>query len=485
MDAAFESVFAFLFKYRPFVFEKGTVALGVAWPGLVLALGGGVAAITVYLYLRSPGKLHPADRGVLTVLRLGVVGLLTFVLLRPLLVVASVVPQQNFLAIVVDDSRSMQVADADGRARAAVVKEMFGAEGGDVARALADRFKLRFFRFDGATERVEAVDGLAFAGTRTAVGQALEHARQELSAVPLAGMVLVSDGADNSDAALTEPLLRLKASGLPVYTVGVGRERFSKDIALGRVETPRRVLKGSTLVVELYIGHSGFGGQTVPVQVESDGRIVSTEQVVLPRGGETATVPVQFPADEAGPRLFRFHVPPQPGELVKENNTREALIIVEGGRQKILYFEGEPRFEFKFVRRAVADDQNLQVVGFMRMAENNYGRYQVESPDELAAGFPSTREELFGYHGLILGSVEASFFTQDQLRMIGEFVSQRGGGLLMLGGRHAFAQGGYGETAVADALPVVIPPLDPVDGSPSATEIKVEPTPVGVSHPAT
>jgi hypothetical protein len=149
-------------------------------------------------------------------------------------------------------------------------------------------------------------------------------------------------------------------------------------------------------------------------------------------------------------------VPAQDGEQVLENNEQHALVHVRDGREKILYFEGEPRFEVGFLRRAVAADSALQVVMLQRAADGKYMRFEVDSAGELLTGFPTTREELFSYRGLILGSIEASHFSHDQLRMIAEFVSERGGGLLMLGGRHAFAEGGYAGTPVADALPVAL-----------------------------
>ena len=57
-----------------------------------------------------------------------------------------------------------------------------------------------------------------------------------------------------------------------------------------------------------------------------------------------------------------------------QNNTREALINVRDARERILYFEGEPRFEMKFLRRAVADDKNLLAVALQRTADNKYMR---------------------------------------------------------------------------------------------------------------
>ncbi|HUH11697.1 MAG TPA: FixH family protein, partial [Longimicrobiales bacterium] len=200
-----------------------------------------------------------------------------------------------------------------------------------------------------------------------------------------------------------------------------------------------------------------------------------------PSDGEPLTVRAHFTAEDAGPHTFRFRIPPQEGEAVPENNHKDALVEVRDRREKVLYLEGEPRFEVKFLRRAVADDENLQLVVLQRTAEGKFLRLDVDSGDELAAGFPTTREELFQYSGLILGSVEASFFTGDQLRMIAEFAGERGGGLLALGGRRALAEGGYAGTPVADALPVR---LNAQPSPETFAELEVRPTPAGALHAA-
>jgi uncharacterized membrane protein len=266
-----------------------------------------------------------------------------------------------------------------------------------------------------------------------------------------------------------------------VFTVGVGQERFAHDIQVTRVETPRTVLKGTALVVDVVLSQTGYGGQTVPLSVEDDGRIVSTQVVTLPPDGESATVKVRFTASEAGARLFKFKVPTQPGEQVTQNNARDALIQVNDRREKILYFEGEPRYEMKFVRRGVEEDKNIQVTILLRTAENKYWRGDVSNPDELIAGFPKTREELFSYRAIILGSVEAASFSPEQLRMIADFVSKRGGGLLTLGGRRSFAEGGWGGTPVGEVLPVVLDNPNPKYFS----WVNARPTRAGSTFPVT
>src|SRR5690606_39445190 len=130
---------------------------------------------------------------------------------------------------------------------------------------------------------------------------------------------------------------------------------------------------------------------TVTLDVEDDGRIVGSQTVQLPSDGSAATARVRFTAADAGPRVFRFKVAPQDGELVVENNTREAMIDVRDRREKILYFQGEPRYDVGFIRRAVADDRNLQLVLLQRTADNKFYRLGIDSPAELLGGIPKTR----------------------------------------------------------------------------------------------
>jgi uncharacterized membrane protein len=454
----FEALFRFFFEHSPAMFAQGEIRW-TTWTGAFVAVAVTAAAIGVALVsYRTSRRVPLRDRLVLTTLRVALLLLVLACLFRPVLVVRAAVPQQNVVGVLLDDSRSMQIADMEGGSRANFVQSAFGGPDGGTLKALADRFTVRVFRFSSSSARAAGGAELTFAGTETRLGASLETARQELAGLPLAGLVMVSDGADTADAALGDALLGLKADGVPVFTVGVGRETLDRDIQIGRVNTPRTALKGTTLLVDVVVAQRGFDGQRVTLDVEDEGRIVSTQQVTLPAGGAPATVPVRITVDEEGPRVLRFRVPAMDGELVAENNQREALIDVRDRREKILYFEGEPRFELKFIRRAVTDDQNVEVVALQRTADNKFLRIGVDNADELVAGFPKTREELFGYRGLVLGSIEAGAFTGDQLRMIAEFVDRRGGGLLALGGPRAFSEGGYAGTAVADSLPVVLDP---------------------------
>ncbi|MFN7984963.1 MAG: glutamine amidotransferase [Vicinamibacterales bacterium] len=447
-------LFNALFKYPAYVFRQGDFTFATSRTSMtVLVLVGAVAAASLITYRGIKGPGHIRERAVLVALRLALLALLLFCLFRPSLILRAAVPQQNFLGVLIDDSRSMTIADSAEKPRTDFVQQQFGPDGA-LAKALSQRFVLRYFRFSSSADRLAAPADLKYGGTSTRLGQALERARDELSGLPLAGLVMVTDGADTSDATLDEPLASLKARSIPVFPIGVGQDHFSKDIQITRVETPRSTLKGTSLAVDVVISQSGYAGSKVPLQVEDEGHIVSTQDITLPPDGQSTTVRVNFTANDAGARVFRFQVPTQAGEQVTQNNARDAMVEVADRRERVLYMEGEPRPEMKFVRRAVSDDPNLAVTILQRTAEDKYLRLDVGSPDEVVGGFPKTREELFAYRAIILGSVEAASFTPDQLRMLADFVSKRGGGLLMLGGRRSFAEGGWAGTPVAEVLPV-------------------------------
>ncbi len=480
----FDWLFQLFFEYRPSVFAQGELRFAPTTGAYVAAATALVAVvIAAVTYRTRAARARVRDRMVLLSLRLALLALVVTCLFRPVLVVTAAVPQQNVVGVLLDDSRSMQIADESGAPRAEYVRREFGASDRGLLRALSDKFLVRAFRFSTSTARVEAEDSLTFEGAQTRLGAALESARQELAGLPVAGMVLVTDGADTTESALGESLLGLRSAGVPVFTVGVGRETLDRDIQIGRVTTPRAVLKGTTLMIDVVLTAAGYTGETVTLDVEDEGRIVGSQEVRLPADGSPATARVRVTAEEAGPRVFRFRVALRPDELVTHNNAREALIDVRDRREKILYFEGEPRWEFKFLRRAVAEDANLQVVALQRTADNKYLRIGVDDAEELVAGFPKTRDELFGYRGVIIGSVEAGAFSGDQLRMLADFVDRRGGGLLMLGGARAFAEGGYAGTAVAEVLPVLLERDGEED--PELTRLTVRPTRAGAAEAVT
>ena len=143
-------------------------------------------------------------------------------------------------------------------------------------------------------------------------------------------------------------------------------------------------------------------------------------------------------------RDLKFALDAMPGETNVINNSRLRPMEVPEQRRHILYIEGEPRWEYKFIRRAIDDAPAVRVASLLKTTPNKFYRQGVESADELTAGFPTEELELFRYDALMIGSFEAAALSAEQHDMIREFVSRRGGSLLMLGGRRGLTDGGWG-----------------------------------------
>ena len=498
-------------------FERGRIEFAWPWPLLAVGLLAALAAALFLSGYRRPGRGRAgrAGRLLLAGLRASALALLLFALFRPELVVSTVVPQENVVGVLFDDSASMRLPDAgeapDGtplRRGDRVREAVFPPEGADLDGALGpvlrERFVLRGYRFGGeGAERLPSgpspEEALTLSEPRTDLASALRSAAADLSSLPVAGLVLLTDGADTAagkegpaearDEALDEALLDLRGRGIRVYPVAVGRSAPERDLEIGAPDLPPRLLLGSEVEVRVPVSSRGYGGQTVRVEALDEGRIAASRSVRLERGDSTRVVTLTVPAERAGVRRLRFRVAPAPGEEMTRNNERTALTLVEEGALELLYFEGQPRWEMKFLRRAVRGDPGLRVACLLRTAGGKFYRVDVADADELAGGFPETREELFRYSAVVLGSVEASFFKADQLRMLRDFVSRRGGGLLTLGGRSAYAEGGYRETPVAEVLPLLFDAEADAGGSagtdsPAAfRRLRVRPTRAGASHP--
>ena len=482
---AMTGIFEFFFKYRPVVFQEGDLTFLSTWPLAIVAVAAVVLAVPAALsYVLARGRSSRTDRWVLGTLRAALFAVLFLMVMQPALVLTSIVPQRNFLAVLVDDSRSMTIDDRDGTSRAAKALGLLDPEG-DLVSTLDEGFAIRYFGFSATASRAGAVNTLGFDGSRTRLGAALTQARDELQGVPLSAIVVVSDGGDNTEETIGEALLPLRAASVPVFTVGLGDESMEADVQVSRADVPRTSLAGSSMIVNVVVDARGYRGRSTRIIVEDMGRIVTTEEVTLPDDGQPLVAPVAMTLENPGARELVIRIPGQPDERVLENNELHAVVQVRDRTEKILYFEGEPRHEVAFMLRAVKDDENLQVVLLQRTAENKFFRRNLDDALELLAGFPTTRDELFRYRALILGSVEASFFTHDQLEMIADFVGERGGTLLMLGGRRSFTEGGYKGTPLEDVLPVVLPEPTPSTPTERLVFVKVTPSTAGVNHPVT
>ena len=291
----------------------------------------------------------------------------------------------------------------------------------------------------------------------------------------------------------------------------IGGRESPLDLSVTHVASSQTNFEAAPVTLTATIEGHGVAGKTVGVRVLDDA------------GKEVERRTVKFV--EGQPQVQRFLVRPEsPGihfytvqtflkgeeqvtdrtgrtrEATLENNRRIATVDRSGGPYRVLYVTGRPNWEFKFLRRALDADDEVHLVGLVRIARREpkfkflgrsgertnplfrgFGnqadeqaeqydepvllRLNTEDKEELRGGFPKDAEDLFRYHALILDDVESAFFTPDQLSLMQQFVSRRGGGFLMLGGKDSFAGGNYQRSAVGEMLPVYLEQAATVAGA--------------------
>jgi len=444
-------MFEFLFKYPGAVFHKGQFVMLAPWPLWTLTLGVIAAGgLLLWHVRRNRGLLTGARPLVIWMLESGMVALLLFLLWHPAISIATLRPQQNVVAVMVDDSRSMAIREG-GQSRGAQAAAVLDRK---LLAALARKFEVRLYRFGKDAERIQKTSQLTAAAPASRIGDSLEQVLAESATLPLGAVVLLSDGADNSGGIDLDTVSQIRRRRIPVSAIGFGRERAEKDIEMMDAVLPARALADSRLSAVITFRQYGYAGERATLSVRDAGKVLASREVRLKGDGAPQSEALLFNAGLAGPKTLEISIEPLPGEENRENNAIRRLVNVETRRPRILYLEGEPRWEFKFIRRAAEDDRSLQLASLLRTTQNKIYRQGFSDPRELEEGFPAKPEELFAFEGLIIGSVEATYFTQTQQDLIREFANRRGGGILFLGGRFALSEGGYPHSPLAELLPV-------------------------------
>jgi uncharacterized membrane protein len=450
----------FFFKHKWSTFAKGELAFANRPSWILIILIALIVGLLIYfLYLRPGYRINRKSRWGLIVMRASLLALLLIMLMRPVVVVPSIIPKSTSVAVLGDDSRSMQLADENNHSRIDAAKELLSANS-QFARGLEAKFKVNLYGFSTSATKLKDASELQGGGAATDLVGALREAVKDSAGGALSAVVLVSDGGANTPKDLGVELRELRAQNVPVFTVGVGNPARFKDVEMARITTPRRVLVGSAVSADALVRVTGYGANKITIAVTEDGRALKTQQFDVKggtSGSEAQTVTIEYTPTSAGAHRYTFEVKPLDGETTIENNAQDALIEVTNDNPKILYIEGEPRWEYGKLRFSLAkNEKNLVLVSVLRSADGKFYRQGVESGSELTTGFPLTVEELMNYQGLVIGSIEANFFSYEQLKNIEQFVAKRGGGLLVLGGAHSFDAGKYANSPIADLLPLYL-----------------------------
>ena len=468
-------MFEFFFKYSPAIFEESEFILANTWPIWFLYTLG-------FIFLASCLFMLIWQRKVLSLYQLASIGglqalmiaLILFVLWQPALVTERLVGGENAVAVLLDSSASMALIE-NGETRMDQAQALLSKEG---LEELADIYDILPYAFAGEVTKLNAFAELPNPGDASNIGSSIVQTLREASNTSLGALILVSDGADNSGNIDAATLSEIVSYAVPIHTVGIGREAIPEDLELTSIQLPQSALPGTTLSAGVSIIHDQ-GGMT-RIKVYNGDELISTEEIELNANQNMTTAFIDVEVSEPGELDLRFTLDPVNGERNLANNSRAQVVDVPDGNYRILYIEGEPRWEYKFMQRALDEDPSVQLSTLLRVTPNKFYRQGIDDPDQLAEGFPLERSELFAYDALIIGSVELAEFNEEQQQMIHDFVSERGGSLMMLAGLNGLGLGGWSESVVSEVLPVR---LAADDAAFVRQQAKVIPTPSGLASP--
>jgi uncharacterized membrane protein len=467
------------------------------WLIPAILLVGIAAAILVWSY-----RATPADRNIrLACFSLKLIGLITLglVLLEPLLSRERARPGSNMFVILADNSQGMNMRDnLAAKTRGETMRDILASDTVTWQTRLNEDFQVRRYLFDSRLQSSRDLSELVFDGRASSLGSALNTIKERYKGQPLAGVLLFTDG-NATDLKAGAPDLE----GLPpIYPVVIGKDTSIKDISIQNVAVTQSSFEDAPVTIQVDVEASGYSKTNIVAQLlNQDGEVVQSQTQVAPESDQTAVFRFRIRPKTADLAFYRVQIaieeeeelseePEKSSEATLANNARVIVADRDRGPYRVLYVCGRPNWEYKFLGRSLAEDDQIEMSALQRVARREpkfefkgrsgestnplfrgfdktneeterYDqpvliRLKVRDETELRDGFPDTREELFVYDAIIVDDLEAKFFTYDQMGLIKAFVSERGGGFLMLGGQESFQQGEYARTPIGDVLPVYL-----------------------------
>jgi len=479
-------------------------------------------ALLVRTYRRAQA-INPGNKTAF-VLKLSGVLILAICLLEPLWVGRRAISGANLFVVMADNSGSMNIIDRGvTQTRGEILREIIDVNSSGWLGTLADDFQVRQYIFDSRIRRTTDFSELSFDGKASSVATALRTVAERYNNRPLAGVLLLSDGNATDMIAQSYDFSDIP----PVYPVVIGGPRPQKDISLNNVTVSQTSFEDAPVTIKADIETAGYADKTIALDLtDNSGQPVEHQTWNVRTGEQENVFNFSLRPDENGILFYKLAArektegqpstqPDTADEATTLNNKRTLVVDRGGGPYRILYVTGRPNWEYKFLRRAVSEDEQVELVALLRIAKrepkfnwigrrgetnnplyrgfDNINQEQTEQYDqpvlvrlntrdqeELHDGFPTTKEELFAYHAIVLDDIEAEFFSPVQMDLIRKFVSERGGGFLMLGGKESFQQGRFNRTAIGQILPVY---LDRLPEKPTAGQMRLDLTREGRLQP--
>lgn len=429
-----------------------------------------------WLSLRGCG-LRKRVRAGLFGLRAGAMTIMVWLLLEPERRHEKVESEMPVLAVALDVSASMTEKIAGQSDTRGDRVRQFLREGG--IRSDLSKYRVWWFEIgDEIEEPASPPKDLEFNAAQSNLTPGLNRIAARIQAQNPAGIILLSDGLDQSG---DEPSAELRT--IPVYpielenTVEMAREK--PDVWIADVTYPQRAVVNWQAGLEVMLKRRGQEKVAYPVRMLQNGNEVQTSTVAWEAGETFKQVSFSITPKEVGQMLLRVEIKPTGEDAVAENNARDLMIDVTDPENRVLYLEGVPRWEFKFLKRALMSEKSVKLSAFVSTGSGGFITFSDDTSTQKDAVPVFTRMGLEKYKVVILGNLPADALKPQDYQGVKEFVDQ-GGGLLLLGGDQSYAKAGWPTIQIMQELMPAAPQAGAryVDGNFAITA-----TSAGKAHP--
>jgi len=369
------------------------------------------------------------------------------------------------LPVLLDRSGSMTTGDCPGwqnRFRQAVLA--VDAQEGRLSKG----FLVSLYPFSGGLASACSLGGLDTLSTSvdttegTDIAGAIRGALSDQAGRTIEAMLVISDGIHNDG---DSPVASASQAEVPIYTVGVGSDRSSAqdtlNAAILSADCPLQVTADDIATIGCRVQTTGLDGTSLQVRLidVDSSRTIDSADLWADASAQTRQVELKWTptrstdqTDAADIRRLRLQTDSVKGERIILDNAFDLHALVTDRKIRVLYVEGALRPEFKFLRRYLSGDGNIQFVSLVRVSEDRFlaqGDIDGKRLESLPQG-----EEIGLFDVIILGDLDSTLLTREQISLLRRFVND-GGGLAMLGGHNSFGPGGYGDSEIDQLMPVV------------------------------
>ncbi len=321
-------------------------------------------------------------------------------------------------------------------------------------------------------------------GPASHIGDAVHHVLSEAGGRQVAGILLFSDGQNTGGRSIPDAGQAAGAAGAPIFAVPTGGSARLRDVSIVDVSTSGQVAVGDTARVIVDIESQGFDKRPVKVLLKDGDQVLDTKDLVLD-GREQQRVELAFQAKTPGARYLTVHVPPLPEEpeYLHGNNTDVAFVRVSEEKVRVLYVEGMPRWDYRFLKNEMGRDHGLAGRTANEPDRILEAELRRRPPGEQAYALPRTIEALAEYHTIILGDVSPKVLTPEFIALLDKAVREKGVGLIVEAGPLSMPHGF--DKKFLELLPVQLKPKVAGFHSSVATKpFRLELTPDGGVHEA-